>query len=274
MDADETSVLLASTLLAVAVGLPWYTRLLRRALVPLKALLGTRLLLGVLPVVLLSALAVTLTMGAAREVQRNGEYLFLFTAVGASWLVGLSWAVGWLGIHMGDDALERNNLAAAIAVSGALTGGMLVYAGANLGEGDTIWTTIGPALLATISILGLWAAHQMLSGATDAITLDRDLASGIRFAGMTLGTGLVIGRAAAGDYLSALATVHDLWAQGWPAVPIAALGVFIQRKLRPTKARPKPNAATLGLLPALVYLALGIAIAFCSGPFECTGAEP
>jgi hypothetical protein len=137
---------------------------------------------------------------------------------------------------------------------------MIVYACANFGEGDSIWTTIGPALLATILILALWAVHQMLSGATDAITLDRDLASGVRFTGMALGTSLVIGRAVAGDYVSALATVRDLFVQGWPAVPLVLLSVLIQVRLRPTKERPQPNAITRGLIPAFAYLAFGLGV--------------
>ena len=258
MSEDETAVLLASTLLAGTFGIRWYARLLQRELTPSQGVLAMRLCLGVLPFVLLLAFGARLKLGAAREVREHGEYLLLFLALGASWLVGLSWATSWLGIHLCDDAIERNNLAAALAAGGALSGGMLVYGGTNLGEGDTIWTTIGPALLATVAIFGLWGAHQMLSGATDAITLDRDLASGVRFAGMALGTGLIVGRAVAGDYVSARDTVRDLLVQGWPALPVAALAGFSQVKLRPTKAQPKPNALTRGVLPALAYLALGV----------------
>ena len=266
MDADETLVLLASCLLTTVVGTRWYASLVRRTLTPQRSSLVTRLLLFALPLVLLMALAVTLVTGAAREVREHGEYVVLFLALGASWLIGLAWALAWLGIHVRDDALERNNVAAAVAASGALSGGMIVYGGANLGEGATIWMTIGPALLGTVSILSLWGAHQVLSGATDAIVLDRDVASGIRFAGMTLGTGLIFGRTLAGDYVSGLETVRDLLVQSWPAVPLVALSLLLQLKLRPTPAQPKPNAVTRGLLPALGYLVLGVGALFWLGP--------
>ena len=239
---------------------------------PVRGLRAMRLLIGALPVALLAALAVTLRLGAAREVREHGEYVVLFVALGAAWLIGLSWASGWLGVHVQDDAIERNNAAAAIAASGTLAGGMIVYAGANLGEGDTIWKTIGPALQASALILALWGMHQVLSDATDAITLDRDVASGIRFAGMALGTGLVIARAAAGDYVSALDTARDLFVQGWPALPLVALGVFVQVRLRPTKEQPKPNAVTRGLIPAFVYLALAVVVLLYLGSFRSTGA--
>ena len=273
MDADETLVLLASCLLTAVVGTRWYASLLRRLLRPLHSSWAARLLLITLPFVLLIALFVTLAKGAAREVREDGQYLVLFLALGASWLIGLAWALGWLGIHVRDDALERNNVAAAVAVSGALSGGMIVYGGANLGEGATIWMTIGPALLGTVSISSLWAVHQMLSGATDAIVLDRDLASGIRFAGMTLSTGLVVGRSLVGDYVSDVETVRDLLVQSLPAVPLVALSIVIQLKLRPTAARPKPNAVTRGLLPALGYLALAVFALFWFGPQQVGGQQ-
>lgn len=229
---------------------------------PLSGMLAIRLLLGALPVALLIALGVTLVLGAAREVREHGEYVLLFVALGAAWLIGLSWAGGWLGLFARDDAVERNNLAAAIAVAGVLAGGMLVYACANLGEGDTMWTTIGPTFLGTTLILALWAAHQMLSGASDAIAIDRDVASGIRFAGMALSTGLIVGRAIAGDYASAVGTVRDLLLESWPAAPLAALAVVIQTRLRPTVAQPRPNVVTRGLVPALALLALGLGVVF------------
>ena len=273
MDTDEVFVLLASVVLAGAVGIPWYVRLLRRTMTPLSTTLTTRLLVGVSPVVLLAALWITLTFGAAREVREHGEYIFLFVALGAAWLIGLAWATGWLGMHVRDDAIERNNLAAAIATSGALAGGMAVYAFANLGEGDTIWTTIGPALLGTGLAVALWGVHQIVSGATDAIVLDRDVASAIRFAGMALSTGLVIGRAVAGDYVSAGGTLRDLFIQGWPALPLAALSLFIQMRLRPTKEQPKPSARTHGFVPALAYVALGIAVLLCLGSWTSSGRK-
>jgi uncharacterized membrane protein YjfL (UPF0719 family) len=261
-------VLLASCLLTAVVGTRWYVSVLGRTFMRLRSGLATRLLLLALPIALLSALYLTLMKGAAREVREHGEYIALFLALGGSWLIGFAWALAWLGIHVRDDALERNNAAAAVAASGALSGGMIVYGGANLGEGATIWMTIGPALLASVSISSLWGVHQALSGATDSIVIERDLASGIRFAGMTLGTGLIVGCAVAGDYVSDSETVRGLFVQSWPAVPLVALSILIQVKLRPTRAQPKPNAVTRGVLPALVYLVLAVGAIVWLGPFQ------
>ena len=259
MDDDEILVLFASAVWAARAGLRWYIRLLACPSPIPRHAVATRIAAGVWPLALLFALYETLIWGAAREVRTEGDYILLFLSLGAVWISGLSWASGWLGIHPLDDMIERKNVAAAIAVGGTVSGGMIVFAGANLGEGSTIWMTIEPALMATAFALALWGAHHMLSGAADAITLDRDVASAIRFAGMTLGTGLIIGRAAAGDYVSADATARDLFVQGSPAFLLMGLNALIQRWLRPTKELSRPPVFTRGLLPGVVCLGLGTA---------------
>jgi hypothetical protein len=67
----------------------------------------------------------------------------------------------WLGIDVGDDALERNNSAACVATCGALVGSMTIYGFANIGEGPTIWTTIGPAALGGAAAVALMAMYQL-----------------------------------------------------------------------------------------------------------------
>jgi hypothetical protein len=233
-----------------------------------------RRVLGALPVVLLAALACGLRLGAAREVREDGAYIALFVALGGAWLAFVAWTMALLGIGIRDDVIERNNVAAGAASVGALVGGMIVYTFANLGEGETIWTTIGPAAMATLACFALWACHQIFSGAADAISIDRDLASGLRFAGMAVGTSLIIGRAVAGDYESASATARDFWRQGWPAVPLATLATVVQAALRPTRDRLHPEPFTRGVLPALAYVGAGVAHVLYLGPWNSAGAAP
>jgi uncharacterized membrane protein YjfL (UPF0719 family) len=257
LDFDEWCVLFGSMMLAQSVALRWCIRLFSVQSAPRKRALAIRLLLGVWPIGLLLALGVTLCIGAAREVREDLGYVALFVALGAVWLAAIAHGMAWLGVSASDDALERNNPSAAVAVTGALTGGLLVYGFANLGEGDTIWTTIGPAALASLTYFALFALHQATSGAPDAIAIDRDVASGVRFSGMAVGTGLIVGRAIAGDYQSAIATFRDFVRLRWPAVPLVLLAAFVQRRLEP---RPKSRDALTagGLVPALVYVAFGL----------------
>jgi hypothetical protein len=233
-----------------------------------------RLVLGALPAVLMVALAHELQVGAARDVREDEAYIGLFLALGGAWLVLVAWAAALLGVSVRDDAIERNNGASGAASAGALVGGMIVYTFANFGEGETIWTTIGPAALGTLACVALWAGHQILSGASDAIAIDRDLASGLRFAGMAIGTSLIIGRSVAGDYESAAATVRDLWRQGWPSLPLALLASVVQVPLRPTKEHPRPEPFTRGVLPAIAYVGAGVVDVLHLGPWSLPGAPP
>ncbi|HET7545897.1 MAG TPA: hypothetical protein VFK05_38780 [Polyangiaceae bacterium] len=257
MDPDEGMVLVGSLAISCVAGIRWYLRLARAGAPYSAATPSTRLILGALPIVLLVALGWALRAGAAREVRGDSAYLLLFLTLGATWMV-LTWKLtAWLGIDVGDDALERNNTAACVAACGALVGSMTIYAFANLGEGPTIWTTIGPATLGAFTGLVLTAAYQSLSGAADAITIDRDLASGARFAGLVLAGGLIVGHPLAGDYISAPSTFADFYRAAWPALPLVAVAASIERRLRPSSERPRPAPLRYGLLPALAYVTLG-----------------
>jgi uncharacterized membrane protein YjfL (UPF0719 family) len=257
LDGDEVLVLVGGTLVSLRAGLSWYASLLCAGAPRRRKNWPMRWGLGALPVVLLVFLAWVLHWGAAREVRENRDYIALFVALGGAWLVAAARATAWLGISARDDAIERSNSSAAVAFAGALVGVMIVFAFANLGEGETIWTTIGPAALGTVTCLVLWGGHQALSRAADAITIDRDMASGLRFAGMVIGTGLILGRSVAGDYESAAGTFRDLWRQGWPSLPLVALAGLLHVALRPTKEHPAPSLVTRGLLPAVLYVGFG-----------------
>jgi uncharacterized membrane protein YjfL (UPF0719 family) len=254
------------------VGLNWCVRLFSVKSAQRKRAFGIRLLLGVWPVGLLLALGVTLSIGAAREVREDLSYVALFVALGAVWLAGIAHGMALLGVSASDDAVERNNLAAAVAVTGALTGGLLVYGFANLGEGDTIWTTIGPAALASLAYFALFTLHQTTSGATDAIAIDRDVASGVRFSGMAVGAGLIVGRAIAGDYQSAVGTIRDFVRLGWPALPLVALAAFVQYRLKPTPMLRRTLTAG-ELLPALAYVAFGLLDLTVRGSWAAKGGQ-
>jgi uncharacterized membrane protein YjfL (UPF0719 family) len=243
---------------ALRVGVRWYRHLLQFGPRRTSAVIRQRVFLGAVPVALLAALAVILDRGAARAVRENAAYFLLFLGLGATWLVATARVTALLGISLQDDAIERRNPAAVVATAGALVGGMTTYAFANQGEGETIWTTIGPALLASLACWSLWAVHQLVSTAADAISIDRDLASGWRFAGMTIATSLIVGRAVAGNYESAAKTCEDFLRCAWPALPLVALAGYAQLALHPTNQPPRRDLLRSGILPAFSYVSLGV----------------
>jgi hypothetical protein len=258
MDTDEVLVFVGSLAIAGVAALRWYGRLFSAGPPYCAATPRVRLLLGMLPIAILVALGWSLQVGAAREVREDMTYRLLFLALGGAWLA-LTWKVtAWLGIDVWDDALERNNLAACVAASGAAVGSMTVYAFANLGEGPTIWTTIGPATLGAVSAVALVGAFAFLSGAVDTITLDRDLASGIRFAGLAVGGGLILGRPLAGDYVSAAGTLSDFIGEAWPALPLVGVAAWLEHRLRPNPQQPRSDVLRTGLAPGFGYAAIGV----------------
>ncbi len=274
MDPDELLVFVGSLGIAAWAGLRWYWRLANAGPPYSGATRSVRFILGVLPIALLIALDWALQAGAAREVREDTIYAWLFLALGAAWLA-VTWKVtAWLGIDVGDDALERNNSAACVATCGALVGSMTIYGFANIGEGPTIWTTIGPAALGGVAAVALMATFQAVSGAADAITIDRDLAGGTRFAGLALGGGLILGRPLAGDYVSTADTLGDFFCQAWPGLPLIGLAAWVEQRLRPTREHPHPSTLRCGLLPSLGYVLVGLFDLILLGLPTLTRAPP
>ncbi len=99
-----------------------------------------------------------------------------------------------------------------------------MFAAANVGTGDTIWTTLGPAALGTAALAGVALAHAAASGLSEAVTVDRDPAAAVRAVGLHLAVASLLARAVAGDWVSVDATLADLARRGWPAVPLAGCG--------------------------------------------------
>jgi hypothetical protein len=149
--------------------------------------------------------------------------------------------------------LERRNGAAAWAIAGAFVALTLCFAGGNIGNGPGWWVVVFAAGLSTMSFFGLWFAFEALARPSRAITLDRDLAAGLRLAGLLIAMGIILGRGVAGDWVSVSATIRDFAIHAWPALPLVALAVIVER-LMPPLERGLTSGLVLGVLPALIYL--------------------
>jgi hypothetical protein len=185
------------------------------------------------------------------------DYETLFMLGGAVWLfVAACWGFPLLGLSIRHDAIERQNNAATAAACGGMIGVMLAYAQSNIGNGPTIWTTIVPALAATIALFAAWALADFLGGGiSDNVTIDCDPASGIRLAALLMAAGAVLGRAAAGDWTGWPDTFVDFARLGWPAFALAIGAAIIHRVCRPTPRRPRPGVFAFGVVPAAIVLA-------------------
>jgi uncharacterized membrane protein YjfL (UPF0719 family) len=204
----------------------------------------------------------------AKEVRGDpGEVSFL-AFIGAGWLLVAYKLFPWFGLSIRDDVLERKNPAAAVALSCALLSVAITFAAGNLGEGPSYWENIFCGGLATGGLLALWFVVELAGNVSAAIAEERDFASGLRFGAALLAWGLILGRAATGNWHSPAISVHDFLRDGWVAAVIALAALVIQFLLRPSSRRPFPSWPVCGLLPALFYLALAAAWVWHLGRWE------
>lgn len=257
MGDDEVMALLASVILGGVGGGLWYLRGL--GITRLGAPAGARTILLLLPPIALAGLWSVLTSFAAVDVRVDVRYQFLFVAMGTIWVFLLPRALSFIGVSYRDDALERRNAPAAIAIAGTALGLTVLFAGSNMGEGPSIWNTVETAIAATAVLFAAVLLLALTTSVGDTIAVERDLPTGVRFAGWVAASGVVLGRASAGNWISEEAMIADLIAVGWPVVVFLAVAVGLELALRPRVSAPRPSVVGAGVLPAAVYLAVSLA---------------
>jgi uncharacterized membrane protein YjfL (UPF0719 family) len=219
-----------------------------------------RPVLAIMPPVLVIVLLVVLsTLADPVYVAGKLDYTLLFTAGGIAWMFVAATAFAWLGVDARGDAMERGNLAAGLTIAGGMCGVMFAYAGSNVGNGPTIWTTLLPAFVATLTLLAAWAILEMLTDTAEAITVERDVASGVRVGTFLVCAGAVLGRAMAGDFDEAAGytgTFHDFALVAWPVLATVPVMVVFHHVMRPTPTRPEPSVVAAGLVPAAAIAAI------------------
>ena len=186
MSEDEVVVLVISLVAGVVLWCLWYVRCFRLT----RWRSGSRVvwllwLLCFAPIACGILLWTVLRFLAAHDVREAGAYLTLYTALGAAWVGMYTVCTGVTGISVRDDALERCNPAAAWAIAGGLIGLTLCFAGGNIGDGPGWWVVVYCGVLSTAVFFGCWAALEKLGGISELVTIERDLASGLRLAGFS-----------------------------------------------------------------------------------------
>jgi len=216
----------------------------------------------------LSFIAAALHFWGAAEIRQDaGEVIFL-SVVGAVWLFITSKLFSWFGLSLRDDAAERKNFGALMALCGALVAVALLYAGGSIGEGPSYMNNVFSVGLAAFGFFALWILLESIGKVSVSITEERDTASGLRLCGLLLALGFVLGRAVAGDWHSESATIHDAFHDGWPAVMICLLATTVELFARPNRQHPFRSWPAFGLVPALFYLALAGLWLWHLGPWE------
>ncbi len=200
-----------------------------------------------------------LKFGASLDVRDAPQYLFMYVVLGLAWLRLAEMNMAYAGVSVRDDVIERRNRAAIPATVGGLVGVTLCYAGGNIGNGPGWWVVVLSACLATGTLAVARLVHERLTSANDAVTIDRNPSAGVRMGAFLVACGLLLGRAVAGDWVNAIATVRD-YSRFLPAIAVlVVLGTVIERLARPTPERPRAPMAVFGLGVAIVYLGFAVA---------------
>jgi hypothetical protein len=167
-----------------------------------------------------------------------------------------------------DDAVERENLSALIALCGAVLALGIIYAGANIGEGPSFTNNFFCDVIGSASFFLLWFFLELFGKLSRSITEDRDLATGLRTCGLFLAFGLIIGRALAGDWHSEEATVRDFIRDAWPAAMLLVLAMIVELFARPNRRQPIRQWSAYGLLTAALYISLAAVWLWHLGAWE------
>lgn len=258
LSPDELFVFGVSLLLGLGLWTAWYWKSLT-LLKPFGRTRG-RSLLHATPPVCAALLLLILRGFAADDVRDDPLYLWAYMAMGAGWLAVGKAFLPLVGLSARDDVLERGNGASAQAIGGALIALTLCFAGANMGNGPGWWVVVFSAVLSTAGLFLAWTLVAQGAGLGEAIRVERDPAAGWRAAGFLVGCSLILGRAVAGDWVSAGATVADFLRQAWPAAGLVAVASVAEPRYRPSTDRDVFSTCTLGVLPGLGYVLLGLIV--------------
>ncbi|MFG0292540.1 MAG: hypothetical protein ACF8MJ_05240 [Phycisphaerales bacterium JB050] len=222
---------------------------------PLDEFRPLRALLFCTPIFLAVSLLLLLQFYAASDV-RSSLYLFFYLVMGAAW-VGLAIrAVSLLGVDFRDDVDERQNPAATVFYLGVMIGFTLAFTGSNFGEGPSWMVVAFCSSLSMGSLLFLWILVAKLTGALDAVTIDRDTPTGMRLACLLIACGAILGRAVAGDWEGTVGALLDFTAFLLPLAVLAAAEIVVGYlvKPRPGAEALYPAPVLRGVLPGLAYV--------------------
>jgi len=226
MDSSEVVVLLASGCLTAIFLYRWYRFCLGGIQIKRNVLLRATLCL--LPVLSFIIITYTLATLASFDVVDAPFFIFFYILIGFSWLyfsmflMFFFFDVSWI-----DDVLNMSNPAAALAIFGGGLGVTLIYAGANIGDGPGWWCVFFAGGLGVVSWVVMGVVSNSQTNVFKKITIGRDVACGIRTCAYLISSGIILGRASAGDWTSFSKTVVE-FGDGWPVLGLAIVFIVVE----------------------------------------------
>lgn len=221
--------------------------------------------LTLLPVVSFCMILCTLKVLASFDVTDDIIYLIFYILLGFTWtflgvnLVFLFFDLSWI-----DDLVNLNNKSALFAFSGAFLGLVTIYSGANVGDGPGWWCVIFAGSLGLVSWFLLGRIVHSFTQVFERITIERDINCGIRMGAYLLSSGLILGRASAGDWTSFYSTIVEFLV-GWPVLPLTLLAIVVElyyAKKAKLEGIINNTYSVSSLNWCIIYLIIGLASIF------------
>jgi hypothetical protein len=211
--------------------------------------------LGILrATILASGVWFTIVLTAFSDENIVGKYVALYAGLAYACLL---WGGLWrpvMRIWSTADVVERGNLAAALLLAGFLVGTMFAFGGALTGEdtscrGDNAdrpvcqeiqdmdpgatYGTGGWHVVLVFFLLAYFELRANMSfvdrlggGLSRQVRLDRDASAGILLGAVAIASGLISGRAAAGDFEGWRPAFSDYGQRLWPILVVPAVGAL------------------------------------------------
>ena len=226
MNISELFIFLLCCCIACIFLLRWYG--FTFSSLPSERSKNAKRIFGILPLVVAAMITYTLEGLASFDVINNPFWTFFYIVIGFAWVYGgltamsLCFDLSWI-----DDALNLNNKAALIAITGGLIGITTIYSGANIGDGPGWWCVFLAGGLGMISWFALGIIINITAKVFYHITVERDIYCGIRVGSYFLASGIILGRASAGDWTSFEMTVIEFY-DGWPVVILTAIMIAVE----------------------------------------------
>lgn len=235
----------------------WFSRLMFPGFA--SAHPSVRFSLLILPMMCAVFLLFVLLKYSSATVRSDRLWVSGYFVFGAAWIVGLQFVFGFLGIGMRDDVIERRNASAAWVVAGQLLASTFCFAGANIGNGQGPEVVVFCVLLSTASLLLTWVLFDWISSVSETVTIERNLAAGIRASGWLTAVGIICGASVTGDWSGTLRTLNDVVRYAWP-MAIFSLGMALfERALRKRPAMAAQFSVRASAAIAIGSVALAVA---------------
>ncbi|NLO41127.1 MAG: hypothetical protein GX115_16870 [Ruminiclostridium sp.] len=257
MDSFELVLFLLSGFVACRGLFRWYVRLAE--MWPDDRNKTTKYIFGFLPVVAFAIIVFTLTVLASFDVVDSSFYILFYILLGFAWVfLGLTLVFQFLDLSWIDDVLSLSNKAALYSITGAFLGLVIIYSGANVGDGPGWWCVVFAGGFGLVAWIFLGRVVNIFTQVLERISVERDIPCGIRFGFYLLASGIILGRASAGDWTSFAMTIVEFYV-GWPVIPLTFLAIMVERYYTAkSRENRNENAITGSVFWGCIYVILAV----------------